>query len=303
MNGATAAVYIDAQICNGCGRCVDVCPAGTLGMEGAKATTVGARCLECGHCMAVCETGAVRVDGMDANALVLKTLHVPDAWLPYGQFDAAELVRLMRSRRSCRHYTGQAVERAVLEDLVRIGVSAPSGTNSQSWTFTVLPTRPAVEALAGEVGNFFKRLNRMAGNPFFRACAALLGRPELPAYYRRHYASVKRAVAGWEERGIDALFHGAPAVMVIASKPGGATSQDDALLAAQNILLAAHALGLGTCLIGFAVAAMRRDPAIQRRLGIPREETVYAVIALGHPARTFVRCAGRKAVTLRWAEG
>ena len=139
----------------------------------------------------------------------------------------------------------------------------------------------------------------MAENPLIRACAPLLGRAELASYYRRHYASVKRAIADWEERGIDPLFHGAPAVIIIGSQPGGAAPQDDALLASQNILLAAHALGLGTCLIGFAVAALRRDPTIQKRLGIPREETVYAVIAVGYPDRTFVRCAGRKKPVVR----
>jgi nitroreductase len=74
---------------------------------------------------------------------------------------------------------------------------------------------------------------------------------------------------------------------------------EDALLATQNILLAAHAMGLGTCLIGFAVAAMERDPAIARFLGIPANEDVHAVIALGHPDETYLRIAGRKPFEMR----
>lgn len=302
MANETAAVHIDAYACIGCGQCVEVCPIDTLGMQGGKAAVIGPRCLACGHCAAVCGPAAIRVDGIDPHSLDLKTLQVPSSWMPCGQYDASELVRLMRSRRSCRSYTEQAVEPAVLEDLVRIGTTAPSATNSQTWTFTVLPTRSAVEGLAADIGRFFKRLNRAAGNPLIRGTLALLGKPELAAYYRRQYASVQRKIAEWEESGRDPLFHGAPAVIVIASRPGGAMPQDDALLATQNILLAAHAMGLGTCLIGYAVAAMQRDASIQKNLGIPAEETVYSVIALGYPDRVFTRCAGRKPITLRWAK-
>jgi hypothetical protein len=60
-------------------------------------------------------------------------------------------------------------------------------------------------------------------------------------------------------------------------------------------------MGVGTCLIGFAVEAMRRDRSIQRALGIPDNETVHAVIALGQPAVTYLRPAGRKPVNIRYA--
>ena len=76
--------------------------------------------------------------------------------------------------------------------------------------------------------------------------------------------------------------------------------KEDALLATQNILLAAEALGLGTCLIGFAVAAMRKDPGIKRVLGIPDDETVHAVIAIGHPNVEYARPAGRKPPVIRY---
>ena len=58
-------------------------------------------------------------------------------------------------------------------------------------------------------------------------------------------------------------------------------------------------MGLGSCLIGFAVAAMGRDRRIQRSIGIPEEEEVHAVIALGYPDESYCRVAGRKSVTQR----
>ncbi len=54
------------------------------------------------------------------------------------------------------------------------------------------------------------------------------------------------------EKGKDLLFHGAPAAIIVASKEEASCPSEDSLLATQNILLGAHSLGLGTCLVGFA---------------------------------------------------
>jgi nitroreductase/NAD-dependent dihydropyrimidine dehydrogenase PreA subunit len=295
-------VEIDGARCNGCGLCVDVCPSVTLSLVDGRAAVTGSRCIACGHCQAICPPDAIRVGALDPAAATFRSVNVPDAWLPYGRGDAATLLQLMRSRRSCRRFREEPVDRAVLEDLVRAGRAAPSGTNSQCWAFTVLPTRAAVVRFGDYIGEYFKRLNRLAEKPALRGLLRLLGKPELGDYYRQHYPTVKRAMTAWDEQGVDRLFHGAPAVIIIATTPDGSTPAEDALLAAQNILLAAHTLGLGTCLIGFAVAAMHQDARIQRRLGLPPEEAVRAVIALGPTDRKFARCAGRKPATVRWMD-
>lgn len=75
------------------------------------------------------------------------------------------------------------------------------------------------------------------------------------------------------------------------------------MLASQNILLAAHSMGLGSCLIGFAVDAMQYDPSLKKFLKIPDEETVYAVIALGYPDEEYQALTGRKKVVMRYFEG
>ncbi|MBM3303136.1 MAG: nitroreductase family protein [Deltaproteobacteria bacterium] len=78
--------------------------------------------------------------------------------------------------------------------------------------------------------------------------------------------------------------------------------KEDAMLASQNMMLAAHSMGLGTCLIGMAVEAMKRDRSIPRSVGIPDEETVYAVVALGHPDEKYRTLAGRKKPIVRFFE-
>lgn len=254
----------------------------------------GSRSLACGHCAAVCPVEAIKIGALEEKAARFETLQTEDNWLAPGQFDAGLLVRLMRSRRSCRNYQERQVPRELLADLIRAGIAAPSGTNSQKWTFTVLSSRKQVVDFGNRVGEFFARLNRLAANPLARLYSRLFGGDALGRYHRRHAGATAEALRVWREEGTDRLFHGAPAAILVGSRPGASCPAEDALLATQNILLAAHALGLGSCLIGFAVEALKRDRSIAEAVGIPAKEPVYAVIVLGYPDERYLRVAGRK---------
>lgn len=296
-------IEINRDLCSGCGSCVTVCPTGTISIRDGKATVTGAASISCGHCKAVCPQGAIRVIAIDEEMSRFKTFTMEKQWLPPGEFNTPALVRLMASRRSCRCFTDQPVDRAVLEDLVKIGITAPSGTNSQSWTFTILPTRKAVTSLSEYIASYFGRLNATAEKTMLRLFLKLIGKGELDAYYRGYYRKVKAALNEWYGSGKDRLFHGSTAVIIVGSKPGASCPAEDALLATQNVLLAAHSMGLGSCLIGYAVAAMKKDPSIQQSIGIPSEEDIHAVIALGYPDEVYQRTTGRKKVTQRYFEG
>ena len=71
-------------------------------------------------------------------------------------------------------------------------------------------------------------------------------------------------------------------------------------MAAQNILLAAHAMGLGTCMVGYAVEALNRDVGLKKLVAIPVAEVVQAVIVLGYPDEEYRRLTGRKEVKPRF---
>lgn len=295
-------IEIYRNLCTGCGLCVTVCPTGTISLIEGKAAVSGGESILCGHCEAVCPQEAIRVTAIDEEMSRFKTFVTEKQWLPPGKYSTSGLLQLMASRRSCRRFTDRSVDRAMLEDLVKIGITAPSGTSSQSWTFSILPTRKAVSFFAEQIASYFGRLNTSAENPMRRLFLKLIGKGELDAYFHGYYRKVKEALEEWHGSGKDRLFHGGTAAILVGSKPGASCPAEDALLATQNILLAAHSMGLSSCLIGYAVAAMKKESSIQQSIGVPAEEKIHAVIALGYSSEVYQRITGRKKVTPRYFE-
>ncbi len=291
-------IIIDNEKCTACGICVTICPYQALALMDGKAEYILDDCFLCGQCQAVCPEDAIQIPQLASN-LGLVTVKEREGLIASGITDTSDLVALMRSRRSCRRYQKKAVPQVILEDLVKIGTTAPSGTNSQLWNFTIVPTRADVQVLGGQVADYYRKLNRLAENPFLRFMVRIAGGDSLGRYYRQYHDSVAEALQQWDEDGIDRLFHGATAAILVTGKKDASCPAEDALLATQNMLLAAHTMGLGSCLIGFVVEAIRRDRPLRQRAGIVGDEDIYSVIALGYPAVRYLRPANRKAVVPR----
>jgi nitroreductase len=184
--------------------------------------------------------------------------------------DSESLAAAIRGRRSVRRFREDAIDRPALEALIESASWAPSAGNRQDWIFTVVRS-PAVrrrldeavrrrwESLLAEVGD------RGAAGDFARYVAA---------HSRLAHAPVLILVSA---RGADALgrrLFGDAAELAA----GGAVS---AAMAAQNLMLAAHARGLGTCcLSGPLVAA----DELGRLAGLPPRQRIVCLIALGRPA-------------------
>jgi len=156
-----------------------------------------------------------------------------------------------------------------------------------------------LQVLGGMVAGYYRKLNRLAENPLLRFMVKIFGGDRLGRYFRRYHDSVAEALREWDEKGTDRLFHGAVAAILVTGKKDASCPAEDALLATQNMLLAAHAMGLGSCLVGFVVEAIRRDPELKKLLVIADDEEIYSVIALGYPAVNYLRPANRKVVVPR----
>jgi NAD-dependent dihydropyrimidine dehydrogenase PreA subunit len=70
----TVSLSLNAEICTGCGRCMEVCPHCVFRMENKKAVIQDRDlCMECGACEKNCEFGAVRVlSGVGCAQAVLR---------------------------------------------------------------------------------------------------------------------------------------------------------------------------------------------------------------------------------------
>ena len=79
------------------------------------------------------------------------------------------------------------------------------------------------------------------------------------------------------------IFYDASTLVVIAGKPLGPFVVADCWLAAENLMLAACAMGLGSCPVGFSVGALNA-PDLKSALEIPAQATVVAAVLLGVPS-------------------
>ncbi|MCA9996092.1 MAG: nitroreductase family protein [Anaerolineales bacterium] len=181
------------------------------------------------------------------------------------------LHQLIRSRRAIRRYTGEAVAREVVERLLETAVWAPSAHNRQPWRFAVLSQPAAREKLAQAMGNRLRSDRTADGDP-----------PDV----------IEQDVARSHAR-----ITGAPVAIVVClslqdmdSYPDPRRQQAErdmamqsVAMAAQNLLLLAHAEGLGAC---WLCAPLFVPQLVVQTLGLPADWEPLGLITLGWPAET-----------------
>lgn len=183
-----------------------------------------------------------------------------------------ETQKAIYDRRAVREYTQQTIDRPTLLSLIEAAIQAPSAMNLQPWSFAVIAGRERLSRLSHEAKRHL--LGTMAsGSPL------------------EHF---KDRLA---DPAFD-IFYGAPALIVISAKSPEPSASEDCALAAQNLMLAAHDKGLGTCWIGFARPWLNQ-PEAKGELHILPNHTPVAPIIVGHPARQ-PEPHGRREPAITW---
>lgn len=175
-------------------------------------------------------------------------------------------------RRSVREFTNKVVDEKVVMQIIISATRAPSAMNEQPCSFTVVSNQRMLDH-ASEAAKAYMLASTPLGAqpPHFKA---MLDDPSVQ------------------------IFHHAPVLVLISAAKEGAFNVEDCALAAENLMLAGFAAGLGSCWIGMAQNYFQ-TPEGKAAFGIPDAWTPIAPIILGHP-KTANAAVTRNAPEILW---
>jgi coenzyme F420-0:L-glutamate ligase/coenzyme F420-1:gamma-L-glutamate ligase len=199
------------------------------------------------------------------------TIFLFERWSEVKAILMREFFSFVTSRRSIRQYQDELIQRDILNRILESGVSAPSAHNAQPWRFYVLESSETKRRLAEAMGAAFwqdlekdgetaeatelvvsESIERFSTAPVL--VLACLSMDTMDVYS--------------DERRRQAEF-----VMGVQSVAA----------AVQNILLAAHAEGLGAC---WFCAPLFCQEVVQETLKLPSDVYPQVLVALGEPAES-----------------
>lgn len=163
-----------------------------------------------------------------------------------------DTLRIIKERRSIRSYKTEQISRQELQAVLEAGIFAPYAEEN-SRHFTVIQNKSLIDRLSSEA----------------KAAAVQMGIP------------------GLSELGLAKAFHclyGAPSAVIVSGNENTVGFESDCAAATQNILIAAEALGLGSCWIYFTLLAFfsHTGENLKKELQIPGGFKPFASIALGY---------------------
>ena len=180
-----------------------------------------------------------------------------------------EKIAWLTSRRSIRRFQPTPISNDIIEQLLTAAIWAPSAHNRQPWRFAVIQNERQKQQLARSMG------------------AKL--RADLSADHVPPDVIEKDATRSYQRiTSAPLLIMLSMSMVDMDSYPDEIRQQNEWLMAAQstalagqNLLLAAHALGLGAC---WMCAPLFCPEVVKSSLSLPEDWEPQAMITLGYPA-------------------
>lgn len=248
---------VDVNKCNGCGKCLQVCPGNMVGgkvlqmKDGHPYMTDELNygwcgCWRCEHCLAVCPQGAISIFGINPDEAPEK----PDSSI------SDELPRLIKFRRTCRSFQDKDVDKNTIDKLIEAISNVPTGGNSFGLEFSLIESGKAMDRLY---------------NILF------------PEQQIGLFDDGKRSRM---------LIYGAPHLFMAHKKVGTRFHDGDLTelgVATAYFELLADSFGLGTVITNYSCELILKNKKAREMLQIPDDHTVLALVGFGYPKIQYQR--------------
>jgi len=171
---------------------------------------------------------------------------------------ADEVMDAIRGRRSIRAYEDRYLDDETVLSIIQAGIHAPTTLGLQPWRFVVVRDHDLMK----KISDYCK--------PILLLSLKDMTTPE---------AVEQKALLSSKDFNI---FYGAAVLVLVLGDEKNRFSTYDCTLCAGNMMLAAHALGVGSCWIG-AAGPVTGNPDLMKALKVPEGWMIVAPIALGYP--------------------
>ncbi len=185
------------------------------------------------------------------------------------------VIEAITHRRSVRAYTDAPVAKKTLDELVQAAILAPSAFNAQPWHFTIIQNAALLYRISGESKALMLKAIDQAPTSRAAAMRAHLIDPDFHVFY-----------------------HASAVILISAIADDWAA--EDAALAAQNLMLAAYAQGLGSCWVGFAQKWLQTAEGKEAIQLSPQYQPIAPII-VGYP-KGETATVPRKVPLVHWID-
>jgi nitroreductase len=184
-----------------------------------------------------------------------------------------DLFKLMKTRRSIRRYKEKHIPDELVEKLIEAGRWSPSGDNGQPWRFIIVRDPETKKILA-------KIAAEGSGRRF--TAEYLTGRMQERFEGLKDPDKKDKAYKKLTSGEVSSFLANAPVIIIVCAKLDVWDVSYDSAMATQNMVLMAHALGLGSCVVVAPVSDMRDDIKVMKLLKIPHGYKIIAPLAVGY---------------------
>jgi ferredoxin len=240
-----AKIFINKELCSGCGKCVFVCKDFNLEIADNKVSqtqTPVFGCIACGHCMMVCPEDAITIEGRTVTRQDL--FELPDASAA-SSFES--LLATLQLRRSIREFKDKPVDPEKIQLILDAAQTAPMGLPPSDVHVLVLENKEQVRNFAVDFSKYLEGMRWFVSAWFMTIMRPFWGKTN-DEMFRNFVRPLFDIYIGGMKKGENLVNYDAPLAMYFYGSPY--TDPADPIVAATYAMLAGETLGLGTCMLG-----------------------------------------------------